>query len=199
MAEALGAAGSIVGIVAFGLQFVTKIQMYIDTVENAENSFRNIALDISATASALDQINRFIEEDRATAEKGKASSGQSKNATPIISDPGQQHLAGLASQCKGMYMDTARLIAKKAGVPWDEKEEVLLNNLELGVEKASVLWKLKWPFKESQLIQHQIKLSHIKNSIFLQLYVTDLAKTKRMSVSSPEHVGRAALMLINSI
>ena len=77
MAEALGAAGSIVGIVAFGLQFVTKIQMYIDTVENAENSFRNIALDISATASALDQINRFIEEDRATAEKGEVATAKS--------------------------------------------------------------------------------------------------------------------------
>jgi hypothetical protein len=55
MAEALGAAGSIVGIVALGLQLATTLQTYVEAVIEVGERLRDIALDINSTASALKQ------------------------------------------------------------------------------------------------------------------------------------------------
>ncbi|KAI1469743.1 uncharacterized protein F4812DRAFT_469830 [Daldinia caldariorum] len=64
MGDPLGAVGSIVGIAAFGLKFATTLQTYIEAVSEARESLRDIASDVSATASALEQLHEFIRPDQ---------------------------------------------------------------------------------------------------------------------------------------
>ncbi|OTA67870.1 hypothetical protein K449DRAFT_186168 [Hypoxylon sp. EC38] len=168
MADPLGAAGSIVGIAAFGLQFATTLQTYIETVADARGTLRDIALDVSATASALEQLHEFTKAD----ENGKA----------IANDLGVQQVVRLATQCKQVYTAIIDLIAKAAGIPRDANGEVSLDALDLNTLNAiSLMQKLIWPFKEPRIKKHQEELRWLKISLLFHLRLMELAKTKMMA------------------
>ncbi|OTA87277.1 hypothetical protein M434DRAFT_35422 [Hypoxylon sp. CO27-5] len=168
MADPLGAAGSIVGIAAFGLQFATTLQTYIETVADARGTLRDIALDVSATASALEQLHEFTKAD----ENGKA----------IANDLGVQQVVRLATQCKQVYTAIIDLIAKAAGIPKDANGEVSLDALDLNTLNAiSLMQKLIWPFKEPRIKKHQEELRWLKISLLFHLRLMELAKTKMMA------------------
>ncbi|KAI1414577.1 hypothetical protein F5Y13DRAFT_197574 [Hypoxylon sp. FL1857] len=168
MADPLGAAGSIVGIAAFGLKFATTLQTYIEAVADARESLRDITFDVSATASALEQLHEFTKTD----ENGKA----------IANDAGVQEVSRLASQCKKVYTAIIDLIAKAVGVPRDDNGEVSLDALDLNrLNVTSLIQKLKWPFKEPRIKKHQEELRWLKISLLFQLRLMELAKTKMMA------------------
>ncbi|KAI0833023.1 hypothetical protein F5Y06DRAFT_184522 [Hypoxylon sp. FL0890] len=168
MADPLGAAGSIIGIAAFGLKFATTLQTYIEAVADARESLRDIAFDVSATASALEQLNEFINID----ENGKA----------IANDSGVQQALRLAAQCKQVYTAIIDLIAKAAGVSRDGNGEESLDALDLdSLNATSLMQRLKWPFKEPRIKKHQEELRWLKISLLFHLRLMELAKTKMMS------------------
>ncbi|KAI0112651.1 hypothetical protein F4776DRAFT_640220 [Hypoxylon sp. NC0597] len=182
MADPLGAAGSIVGIAAFGLQFATALQTYIETAADARETLRDIAFDISATASALEQLHEFTKAN----ENGKA----------IANDSGVQQVIRLATQCKQVYTAIIDLIAKAAGIPRDSNGQVSLDALDLNTLNAiSLMQKLKWPFKEPRIKKHQEELRWLKISLLFHLRLMELAKTKMMTpVTSPSAWEREAAL-----
>ncbi|KAI1798781.1 hypothetical protein F4811DRAFT_163065 [Daldinia bambusicola] len=173
MGDPLGAVGSIVGIAAFGLKFATTLQTYIEAVSEARESLRDIAFDVSATASALEQLDEFIRPDQ----DGKA----------IANDSGVKQVERLASQCEQVYTAIIHLIAKVVGVPKDENGKVTLDALDLhSLNISSRIRTLIWPFQEPRIKRHQEDLRWLKISLLFHLRLMELARTKIMApVKSP--------------
>lgn len=167
MADPLGAAGSIVGIAAFGLKFATTLQTYVEAVADAHQSLKDIASDVSATASALEQLHEII------------NASSDANGKPIANDSGLQQVVQLASQCKQVYTAIIGLIAKAAGLLKDANGDVSLDTLDLdSLKVTSLTRRLKWPFKELRIKKHQQELRWLKISLLLHLRVMELAKSK---------------------
>ncbi|KAI0851620.1 hypothetical protein F5Y00DRAFT_267773 [Daldinia vernicosa] len=165
MGDPLGAVGSIVGIAAFGLQIATMLQMYIEAVFEAQESLKDIALDVSATASALEQLDEFIKPDQ--------------NNKAIASKSGVEQVKRLASQCEQVYGAIIHLIAKAVGVPKDNSGKVTHDALNLhSLNAPSRIQKLIWPFRESRIKRHQEDLRWLKISLLFHLRLMELAKTK---------------------
>ncbi|KAI1843880.1 hypothetical protein JX265_003776 [Neoarthrinium moseri] len=61
MAEVVGLAGSIVGIVFFGIQFATVLETYVEAIAESDQRLRDIAFGVGATASALKQLHAILE------------------------------------------------------------------------------------------------------------------------------------------
>ena len=104
MAEALGAASSIVGIIGFGLQLATTLQTYVEAVIEAEETLRDIAFDINSTASALKQLQEIIDAD-------KADTGMQNNPK-VFKDEGRKEIEVLAVQCGKLYTTIVVLVTK---------------------------------------------------------------------------------------
>ncbi|KAI1651991.1 uncharacterized protein F4817DRAFT_87117 [Daldinia loculata] len=167
MGDPLGAVSSIIGIASFGLKFATTLQTYIEAVADAEENLRGIALDVSATASALKQLDEYMRPDQS----GKA----------IASDSGVEEVARLASQCEQVYTVIIYLIAKAVGVPKDDNGKVSLDALDLhSLNAPSRMQKLIWPFRESRIRKHREELRWLKFSLLFHLGLIELAKTRKM-------------------
>lgn len=165
MAEVIGTVGSIISIADFGLKFAMTLQTYIVTVADSQESLRDIAFDVSATATALEQLHEFVKTDQ--------------NGKTIANDSGLEQVVKLASQCKQVYTAIFNLIAKAAGVQLDSNSDASLNDVDLNNLKASSLMqKLKWPFKEPRIKKHQEELRWLKISLLFHLQLMQLAKTK---------------------
>jgi hypothetical protein len=101
---ALGAASSIVGIVGFGLQVATTLQTYAEATFEADDRIRDIANDISATASALQRLQAVIVRD------DKLPQGR------LFSVEGLKVVNKIASQCDAVFTRIVELL-NKAGKP----------------------------------------------------------------------------------
>ncbi|KAI1214638.1 uncharacterized protein F4807DRAFT_404055 [Annulohypoxylon truncatum] len=171
MGDPLGAAGSIIGIAAFGLKCVTTLQTYVEAVVDARKSLRDIAFDVSVTASALNQLHQFIELD--------------KNGKAVANDSGVQEVARLASKCKQVYTAVMKLISKAVGAPRDDNGEISIDALDsIDLNESNVkrlVQRLKWPFKQHRIKKHQEELRWLKISLLFHLRLMELAKTKIMA------------------
>ncbi|KAI0380754.1 hypothetical protein F5Y04DRAFT_91233 [Hypomontagnella monticulosa] len=165
MAEAVGAVASIIGIAEFGLKFATTLQTYIETVVDARESWREITFDVSATASALEQLHRFTKPG----ENGKA----------IANESGLEQVTRLALQCRQVYTAIIDLIAKAAGIPRDDNGDVSMDELDLdSLNSGSLMRRLIWPFQEHRVKKHREELRWLKISLLFHLRLMELAKTK---------------------
>ncbi|KAI1876006.1 uncharacterized protein JN550_001502 [Neoarthrinium moseri] len=172
MAEALGAAGSIVGIVSFGLQFATSLQTYLEAVAGAEESMQDIAFDINATASALKQLHDLIEAD-------KAATG---NETRILNSKGVEEVLRLSAQCEKVYTLTMGLIAKAARPKFDGQSGGPAVTAKWEDFKAATLCRrLRWPWLEPRIKKCQDQLRWLKVTLLFQL---QLAQVARMQLQS---------------
>ncbi|OTB13683.1 hypothetical protein K445DRAFT_162872 [Daldinia sp. EC12] len=186
MGDPLGAVSSVVGIAAFGLKFATTLQTYIQAVYEARASLQDIAFDVSATASALEQLDEFIRPNQG----GKA----------IANDSGVKQVERMASQCEQVYTAIVRLIARAVGVLKDGNGKVTLDALDLhSLNAPSRIRRLIWPFQEPRIKRHQEELRWLKISLLFHLRLMELAKTKMMvpvrlpSASKKEEALQAAL------
>ena len=175
MAEALGITGSIVGIVAFGLKFVTTVQTYAEAVGDTNDNLRAIILDVSSTSSTLKQIHEFIVQDRDAADKVTVENG---GVSVVPSDAGLQDVMHLASQCKQVYIAIVKLTAKETGAPVGIDGDVSLDDMNLDSLNVSTLRKLKWPLKELRVRKIRDELRWLKVSLLLNLRVMELARSK---------------------
>lgn len=171
MAEALGVAGSIVGIVSFGLQFATALQTYIEAVSDAENSLQDIAFDVSATASALQQLHDFIGVDSAH--------GNDQGKKPALNEAGLKEIGLLSSKCQTVYTAIAVLLTKASGQKDKIPSEVTPDVAGFGAFKATMLCrKLRWPWLEPRIKKYQEQLRWLKMSLLFHLQLAQLAKTR---------------------
>lgn len=185
MAEALGAAGSIVGIAAFGLKSLTTIQAYVDAVSDADSNLHSLVIEVKATASTLKQLHDFIVHDQAAAVVVAAegdgnidSDNGGSNSIRIANDEGVRQAIQLASQCKQVYTAIIKLIAKDVGAPRDGNGEVSLDDLSLDAVKTPAIQKFKWSLREPRVRKLREELAWLKFSLMLHLQVMELARSK---------------------
>jgi len=156
--EALGAAGSVVGIAGFGLQIAGTLQTYAEASLEADDRIRDIANDISATASALQRLQAVIDHDEKLAE-GR-----------VFSVEGLKSVNKISSQCDVVFKRIVELL-NKAGNPGEQ-----LSNAERVKDlKLSTLDHLKWPWLEPKISRCRLELERLLIKLLLMLQISNLA------------------------
>jgi hypothetical protein len=176
MADPLEAAGSIVGIVAFGMQLATTLQTYIELTADTKEHLHDLVFDVNATASALRQLQDIIDSDKA--------STQDNNLSPIFKDAGLKEIEGLAIKCERVYKTIIILVQKasnsehKAGVSGETKDtnrhEMAINPSSL--KSSSLIRRLRWPWLAPRVNHCQEQLRWLKMSLLLNLQLANLAR-----------------------
>lgn len=167
MAEALGAAGSIVGIAAFGLQLSNTLRIYVEALIDYEDSIWVISLHIEATASALQRLHGLIQNDR-TALEGAGPS--------LLKKDGLDEITSSSTQCKRVYEEIAVLIAKAAG-QHDKKGNGQEGQVDLNALNNTTLYhRMRWPWLEPQIRRKQGQLRSIQNHILFYMNAVQLGQ-----------------------
>ncbi|KAM5350385.1 hypothetical protein ACJ41O_006890 [Fusarium nematophilum] len=97
MAEAIGVAGTIVGLAAFGFKLASALQGYVETSLEARDQLGEIAFDVSSTASILLQLEEFLGKDRDA-------------SAPLLQERGRQAIERLAAQCRKIFQGISTLL-----------------------------------------------------------------------------------------
>ncbi len=162
MAEALGPAGSIVSIVAYGLQLATSLQTYEEGYSSAKEKLCELRVDISATASALLQLEHVIESDK-------------NPSTKVLKDEGVQAIEDVAAQCENIYK-TVVILVNKAGKSANKGKVAADFGDKPILKPSNLLWdtRCKWLNPRVKRIQEQIRW--VKMKILLNLQLAGLAK-----------------------
>lgn len=166
MAESVRAAGSIVGIVAFGMQLATTMHTYMETVDEADQKLRDIVFDMNTTASALKQLDVIIEKDRAN-----------KAGLTVLKEDGIKEIEHLASKCRQIYDNIITLLRKASG---DNEEPERSSSSQLAFNPAllkalNMRQKLKWPWLVPRIGRCHDELRWLKISLLLTLQTVNLA------------------------
>ncbi len=109
MAEGLGTAASIAGIIGFGLQLATTLQTYVESVAEAEERLRDIAFEVSSTASALSQLQQVLEAEKVTV-------GDVHQGPKVLKDEGFKQIEVIVVQCDKVYRCIVVFILKAGGL-----------------------------------------------------------------------------------
>jgi hypothetical protein len=164
MAEGLGAAGSIVSIVAYGLQLASSLQTYEQGYSSAKEKLCELGVDISATASALLQLQHVIESDKDL-------------STKVLKDEGVQEIEDVAAQCENIYK-TVIILVNKAGKSAN-KGKVTADFGDRPILKPSnLLWDLRWKWLRPRIKRIQEQIRWVKMKILLNLQLAGLAKVQ---------------------
>ncbi|KAF5011713.1 hypothetical protein FDECE_2173 [Fusarium decemcellulare] len=170
MAEALGAAGSIVGIVAFGLQLAVTLQTYVEAVAEANDRLREVAFDVNSTAAMLKQLQGLIEEDRDA-------------DTPLFNVNGVRDVERLSKKCNKIYGGIVILL-NKASEDGD-KGQIKMETTADAIPDASIKAinlsfrrKMAWSWLEPRINRCQQELRQVKLDLLLQVQVITLAQFK---------------------
>jgi hypothetical protein len=175
MAEALGAAASIAGIVGFGLQLATTIQTYVESVSEAEERLRDVAFEISSTASALSQLQEVLEAEKAT--------GDVHQGPRVFKDEGLKQMDVIVVQCDKVYRSIVVFILKAGAGRGKGKQPT--NTLDVRAFTAfSLIGNLKWPWLEPRIKRCQEKLRWLKMNLLFYLQVVSLTRLQILSVHS---------------
>ncbi|KAK3988725.1 hypothetical protein QBC44DRAFT_328806 [Cladorrhinum sp. PSN332] len=167
MADPVGLAGSIVGIVAFGLKLGTTLQTYVELALEVEDCLRDITFDVTATASALRQLDDIINIDKAEAEE--------QNRPTVFKEAALVEIQALAFKCEQVYKTILVLAHKASGDPRKPYGQDAINN-ELLCKPLNVVKKLRWPWLEPRVARCHDQLRWLKVSILLNLQIANLAQ-----------------------
>ena len=166
-ASAIGVAGSAVAVVDFGIKLGLSLAIYVETAANADKRIRQISSEVSAVASALEQLQQIIDQDKA----------DPSNA--ILSPQGVRDIENESRHCYDIFLQITKIL-KKAGKSTDgnstneqsegDSAEVLaLSNLD----------HIKWPLLDRKIRKFQSNLESRKTTLFLLLQVAHLAHVRK--------------------
>jgi hypothetical protein len=180
MAEAIGTASAIVGIVSFGLELASALQTFISAVQEAEERLTAIAQEIGATAAALQQLQTLIDRDKAEETENRR----------VFKDAGLDEIVSLAGKCHKVYETIAELLGKAAGTEAknganDDKddgtngisfESSTSNRMQnVTVRVISLGRRMRWPWLEPRITRCHEQLRWLKMSLLFDLQVHHLA------------------------
>ncbi|KAH6867721.1 hypothetical protein B0T10DRAFT_502154 [Thelonectria olida] len=168
MAEAIGVAGSIVGIVAFGLQLGVTLQTYVEAAAEASDRLREIAFEINSTAAVLSQLQDVINKD-------------GNGHVPLFKMDGVLDIKRLSDRCKRIYSVIIILLneATEGSENRKTKREVSadgVDNLSVKLNKLGFRRKLAWPWLAPRIKRCQQQLRQVKLDLFLHIQLVNLAQ-----------------------
>lgn len=178
--EALGAIGSVVGIVSLGVQLSQTIQQQLDLIENADYKLTNVVFEISSTADAIADLNRLIEED------------DKRVDDPIFNNRARTNLKLIIRKCHQIFRDVAFLWAKAGkGVQvevekfqreveeWSAKENASPKSEPTLHIELSAFEHVKMTWRIERIERYSLELEKHKTSLTLFLTLNSLAKKKK--------------------
>jgi hypothetical protein len=166
MAEAQGAAGSIVGIVEVGLKLATTLQTYVESIRDAEERIRDVAVDVNSTASALRQLGEILEADKVAVVQ---------KTTKVFKDEGRNEIEVLAEHCGKMYATITLLVTKAGSAGLHRKTAVkALSARPLAISSLGHDWK--WSWLEPRIKRSQEQLRWLKLNLLFDLQLAGLAR-----------------------
>ncbi|KAK3988726.1 hypothetical protein QBC44DRAFT_359758 [Cladorrhinum sp. PSN332] len=153
-------AGSVIGIVAFGLKLGTTIQTYVELATEAEEALRDVVFDINSTASVLRQIHEMLNDSQHAPERHTRLNG-------IRPD-----ILQLAQECERVYKRLILHIHKARG---DSKEKAAVGVIgpQLIELPLSAWEKLKWPFLRPQVERCRDQLRRLDVKLLMVLVVAN--------------------------
>ncbi|RSL51309.1 hypothetical protein CEP51_015226 [Fusarium floridanum] len=168
MAEAIGVAGSIVGIVAFGLQLGVTLQTHIEAAVEASDRLQEIAFEINSTAAVLSQLQAVMKKD-------------CDATVPVFNTDGLRDIKRLSDRCKRIYNVIIILLNEAAEGSENKKLERKVSadgieDLSLKLNKLGLRRKLAWPWLEPRIKRCQEELRQVKLDLFLHIQVVNLAQ-----------------------
>lgn len=184
----LGAAGSVVGIAGFGLQLAQFLDRFISEYSSADQSYHDILDSIDATSEALEQVGRFLEDEKINVEKG----GKLK----LFSIEALIKIEKTAGKCLKIFWRIEATILNKESSDLEAKISKNLTNfyeslrikkeapilkLDRGL-KLSRLQRLKWSFSVGdKLEKYNIRLERLKSALILMFSVISI----RVNLTKP--------------
>lgn len=187
------AAASVVGIVSFGLGLAKSLQTFIETVIEAEETIVLIVAEVHATASTLQRLQDFIEQDKAASEE--------QHRTTVFNDTGLKEIGACASQCQKIYVQIIILIEKASmqngedggkdkGTQASAADDPDAPAVRLAVFSKNVTKlgrKMRWPWLEPRIKRCQEHLGRLKVSLMLSLQVFLIAESRSRYVQSTQY------------
>jgi hypothetical protein len=160
---ALGAASGIVGIVGFGLQLATTLQTHIESSLEASERLKAIAHDISATSSALQQLEIIIEVDQ-------------KSKRKVFSSAGLKGVRDTAGQCEVVFKKVVGLLNDATGTKASSGDGTE------GIEawRLGRMDRLKWPWLEPKISRCRQELERLLLKLLVMLQVVTLGRHQMM-------------------
>ncbi|KAK4221805.1 hypothetical protein QBC38DRAFT_491358 [Podospora fimiseda] len=153
-------AGSVIGIVSFGLKLGTTLQTYVELAIEAEDSLRDVVFDVNSTASLLRQIQDIINDNQlATQNNAKLRALQPE-------------IQVLALECKRVYRNLIVHIHKARG-DCSEKTSLGAIDPELISMPLSMWEKLKWPWLRPQIERCRDQLRRLDLKLLMALVVAN--------------------------
>ena len=176
--EALGAVGSVVGIISLGIQLAQILQQQIDSVRDADHRVREIVAELDATASSLSAVQDLQLRDR------------ENSGDRIFNETGSQAISKIIQQCDVVYRNIVVLVSKagkEALIAVDnfqrkirKKKSGEFSVVKLEIELSN-LEHLLWPWRLPKIEQYLADLERLKSTLLLLLAVADLAKKTKKS------------------
>lgn len=125
--EALGAAGSVVGIASFGLQLCQVLYQFTSEARNANESLVAVLNGIHATTCALDQVHGFLEEE--------VEHLKTTRQAAFFTPKSIQAVKRTADECLIIFWRIEATIANKYHSKFEEELIVKLNNFNEKLSK----------------------------------------------------------------
>jgi hypothetical protein len=182
--EALGAVGSIVGVVSLGVQISQILQKQIDEVKNADEKIAKFAIELRGASSSVEQLARILVDD-----------GRAPRSDKLLNSNGRDALALSIQACNKVFRAITVLIAKSgeqvlaAVETFQEKvkkqhanapESIVRIDIPLQVELSSIE-HLKWPWRMRTMEGLSLDLEKLKSDLILQISVVTLARSVKDS------------------
>jgi hypothetical protein len=176
MEEAQVTGNSITAVVSVGLHLATTLQTYITAFHEAGEDFGDIVLNITSTASALTQLQRIIDSDKAV--ETDQSPGK------VFKNEGREHIMALAAQCRKVYNAIPVLVILAGHSKRRWKAKLPLDYQEMPpFEISSISHNLQWPWLEPWIKRCQEQLEWLEINLLLILQLAALAQVQIRSVT----------------
>ena len=147
--EAVGAAASVVGIVAFGVQLCQILQIQLDDVRDADESLTQLVEEIKGTTYSITELRKLLQKD------------EEPSPNRIFSDEGYAELTRIIERCEIVFRNIVALVAKagrEALVAVDDFQRTL-NRKDTGKAEKQVTLDIEvsksehllYPFRKARI------------------------------------------------
>ncbi|TRX96984.1 hypothetical protein FHL15_002290 [Xylaria flabelliformis] len=184
---ALGAAGSVVGIIGFGFQLSQILCNYLSQVRSAQEHLEAVVDEIELTTSALQEIYGLLQQEVANIERGQP--------LYLFSGNSLENIRAIANRCLVIFWrveatisgnwttdDNSRLLEKLLEFNDKLKHSTPGSTIQIESElTADPLgsWdKFRWPSKASKLDKYCKQLQRYKYNLVLLLQIVSLGQQR---------------------
>jgi hypothetical protein len=184
----LGAAGSVIGIVAFGLQLSQILLKYASQVRSAQESLETTVDEIKLITSVLNEIYKFLDQEVANVKHRKSLYFFSETSLITVKET--------ADRCLVVFWRVEATISSTKSVELERELARRLNEFnqkvhlytpdspiqidsELTRSRLSLRESFGWPFKASKLDKYCKQLQRYQDNLVLLLQVVSLGQQRR--------------------